>query len=109
MHVFQALQHLVDDILLVDVLEDVSSDYRVQVSIHEIEDQVDVSVIFSSNYILEPNDVLVPGQLLQEDDLSEGSLRIRGVLECIEVFLESDDLLSSFVDSLPDNTVRSLT
>lgn len=52
MHVLQTFQALVHDVLLVDILKDVSSDNCMQVSIHEIKDQIDVSIILSSDNIL---------------------------------------------------------
>ena len=60
MHVLQALEYLIDDILLVDVFKDVSSDDCMQVRVHEVKDQVDVPVVFSSDHILQSDDVLMP-------------------------------------------------
>jgi hypothetical protein len=107
-HVLEALEYLVYDILLVDVFENVGTDYGVQVGVHEVEHQVDVAVVFRPDHVLEADDVLVSRQLLEEDDLSEGTLGVGGVLECIEVLLESDDFLGSFVNGLPDDTVGTL-
>ena len=107
-HVFQALEYLVDDILLVDVFENVGTDHCVQVSIHEVEDEVDVTIVLSSDYVLKTDYVLVAGQLLQEDNLSESTLRISCVLESIKILLDSHNLLCSLVNCLPDNAVRSL-
>ena len=39
-HVLQTLKALVDNVLLVNVLQDVRSDYRVKVRVHEIKHQV---------------------------------------------------------------------
>lgn len=108
-HELQALQVLVDDVLLVDVFEDVGSDDRMQVSIHEVEDEVDIAVIFSSNHILQPDNVLVACQLLQKDNLAKYPLGISRVLESVKVLLESDNLFGSLVDGLPDDTVCSLS
>jgi hypothetical protein len=38
MHVLQALENLVDDILLMDVFEDVSSNDGVKIGVHKVED-----------------------------------------------------------------------
>ena len=46
-------------------------------------------------------------QLLQEDDLSESSLSICSILESVEVFLKSHNVLSLLVNGLPNNTVGS--
>ena len=78
-----------------------------QISIHEIKYQVDVPVIFSSYNILKSDDVLMASQLLQKDDLSESPLSVSCVLESIEVFLKSNDILCLLVYSFPDNTVCS--
>ena len=64
MHVLQTLQTLVDNVLLVDVLQDVSSDDCVQVSVHEIENQVNITVILCTNDVLEADNILVSSQLL---------------------------------------------
>ena len=61
MHVLQALEDLIHNILLVDVFEDVGSDNGMEIGIHEVKDQVDVSVVFRPDDILEPNDVFVTG------------------------------------------------
>ena len=52
MHVLETLQTLVDNVLLVDVFQNVGSDDSVQVSVHEIEHQVDVAVVFSTDDVL---------------------------------------------------------
>ena len=88
MHELQALQVLVDDVLLVDVLEDVSSDDGMQVSIHEVKDQVNITIVFGSNHILKSDYVLVACQFLQEDNLAKSSLRISSILESVKVLLE---------------------
>jgi hypothetical protein len=109
MHILKAFEYLVDDVLLVDILEDVCANHSVQIRVHEVEHQVDVAVIFSAHHILESDDVFVAGEFLQEDDLAEGTLSIRRILESIEVLLECNDLLGPLVKCLPDNTVSSLS
>lgn len=109
MHVLQALQHLIDDILLVDVFEDVGADDGVEVGVHEVEDEVDVTIVFSSDHILKADDVFVARQFLEEDDLTEGALRVGGVLEGVEVLLQRDDFFGALVNGLPDYAVSALT
>ena len=87
MHELKAFQHLINDVLLVNVLEDVGSNDSMKISIHEIEDEVYISIVFSSYNILQANNVLVARQLLQEDDFPECTLSICCVLECIKVLL----------------------
>jgi len=107
-HILHALENLVDDILLVDVFKDVRPNDCVQIRVHKVEDEINVSVIFSSNNILQSNDVLMAGQLLQKDDFAESSLGVSGVLKGVKVFLESDDFFCSLVNGLPNDTVGSL-
>lgn len=107
-HVLQTLEALVDNVLLVDVLQDVGPDNCVQVRVHEIENQVDITVVFGSDDVLESNDVFVPIKLLQEYDLSESTLGICCILEGVEVLFKGHDLFGPFVNGFPDNTVGSL-
>ena len=109
MHIFKTLQVLIDDILLVDIFEDVGTDYCVKIGIHEVEDKIDITVVFSANDILQSNDVLVTRKLLQENNLAERSLSISSILEGIEIFLERYNFFCPFIDGLPDNTVGSLS
>ena len=109
MHVFEALQHLIDDVLLVDVFKDVGADDCMQVGVHEVEDKVNVAVVLGTHYVLNPDDVLVVRQLLQKDDLSECTLRIGRILKSVKVLLEGHDIFGLLVNRFPDNTIRSLT
>jgi len=70
-----------------DVFQNVGSDHRVQISVHEIKHQVDITVVFGADHILQANDIFVARQFLQEDDLAEGALRVSRILKCVEVFL----------------------
>ena len=108
MHELQAFQHLINDVLLVNVLEDVGSNDSMKISIHEIEDEVYISIVFGSYNILQANNVLVARQLLQEDDFPECTLSICCVLECIKVLLQRHDVLCLLVDGLPNDTVGTL-
>mmetsp|Transcript_27717 Transcript_27717/g.73215 ORF Transcript_27717/g.73215 Transcript_27717/m.73215 type:complete len:454 (+) Transcript_27717:27-1388(+) len=58
-HVLQRLEQLVDDVLLVDLLEDLGADDRVQVGLHEVADQIDVLVIVGLEHVQQPHNVLV--------------------------------------------------
>ena len=104
-HVLEGLEELVHGVLLVDVLEDAGPDDGVEVSLHVLEDQVDVPVIVSLQHVQQLDDVLVPMQLLQEHDLPEGPLGISGILEGIKDLLEGHCLPSLLVDSLPHYTI----
>ena len=107
MHVLQAFQALVNYILLVNILENICSNYSMQISVHEVEDEVDISIVFCSDDVLQPDDVFVAVQLLKEDDLSECPLGVSCILKSIEVLLERHNLLGPLVDGLPDDTVRT--
>lgn len=108
-HELQALEHLIDDVLLVDVFEDVRADHSMQICIHEIEHQVDITIVLGPDHVLQADNVLVTRQLLQENDLSEGTLRVCCVLESVEVFLQCNDLFSLLVNGFPHDTVGALT
>ena len=58
-HVLQTLETLVYDVLLVNILKNVSSNNRVQISVHEVEHEVDVAIVLGSDCVLQTNDVLV--------------------------------------------------
>ena len=87
MHVFQAFEALVNDVLLVNVLQDDGPNDRMKVCVHKVENQVNISVVFSSNDILKSDDVFMPIQLLQKHHFSESPLRISSILEGIKVLL----------------------
>lgn len=108
MHELQAFQHLVDDILFVNVLEDICPDHRMQISIHEIKDQVDISVILCPDHVLKADYVFMAGKLLQENYLSECALRISCILKGVKVLLQSDNVLGFLVYGLPNDTISSL-
>ena len=97
--------HLVDDVLLVHVLEDVGADGGVQVGLHELKDEVDVLVVLGLEQVLEADDVLVVAHLLQKDHLAERPLRVRRVLERVEDLFQRDDRLCLPVDCLPHHTI----
>jgi hypothetical protein len=79
-----------------------------QVSIHEVEDEVDVPVVFGADHVLEADDVLVAVQFLQEDDLAERPLGVCCVLERVEVLLKRHDVFSLLINCFPNNTISSL-
>lgn len=109
MHVLEALEHLIDNVLLVNVFKDISADDCMEVSVHKIEDKVDIAVVFCADNVLKADDILVAVQFLKEDDLAERPLSISSVLERIEVLLKSHDLLCLLVDCLPNDTVSTLS
>ena len=108
MHKLKALQHLIDDILFVNVFKDTCTDYSMKISIHEVKHQIDITIVLCTDNILKADDVLMPGELLQEYDLSECALGISCILKSVKIFLQRHDLFGLLVDCLPDDTIRSL-
>lgn len=109
MHEFEALKNLVYNVLFVDFLKDIGSDNGVKIGVHEVKNQVDISVILSPYHVLQSDDVFVPSKFLQEDDFSKRPLSISCVLECIKVFLQCHYVLGLFVNGFPDNTIGALS
>lgn len=59
-----------------------------EICLHELEDKVEILVIFCADDLVELDDVGVI-EFLEEDDLAEGALSVGGMLESIEDLLES--------------------
>ncbi len=108
-HIFETLENLIDYVPFVNVLKNVGFDDSVEVRLHEIENQVDVLVVLGPDDVQKLDDVLMTIKFLQEDDLSEGSLSVCGVLERIEHLLESTHSFALLVDDLPDDSICALT
>jgi len=68
----------------VDVLQDARPDGRVQVRLHELEDEVNVAVVVCLEHIRQCDNVLVSLHFLKEHHLAERPLRIGRILKCIE-------------------------
>lgn len=49
----------------------------------------------------------MPIEFLQENDFSEGSLSVSGILKCIKILLQGYNLVGFFVNGLPHNTISS--
>lgn len=80
-----------------------------KICIHEIEYQIDITIIFCSYNILKSDNVFVARKLLQENDLSKSALGIRCILKSIKILLQCHNLFGLLIDSLPDNTVSTLS
>ena len=50
----------------------------------------------------------MPVELLEENDFSVGTLRIRNVVERVKYLFESNDLFIFFIHGLPDDTISAL-
>ncbi len=108
-HILEALQNLIDDVLLVDIFEDVGTDNCMKIRVHKVEDQINISIVLGANYILQSDDVLMPRQLLQKDNLSKSTLGIRCILKGIKVFLERHNVLGLLINGFPHDTVSALS
>jgi len=58
-HVFKAFEYLIDNILLVNIFQDIGSNNSMKICVHEVKDQIDVPIVFSTNYILQTDDVFM--------------------------------------------------
>ena len=52
-----------------NILHDICSDNGVQISLHKIEDKINIFVILCFEYVLKGNDIGMTIELLKEDDL----------------------------------------
>ena len=62
--VFQSLQELVHDILLMNFFKNVSTNHRVQIRVHELKHEVNISIIVSFEYVPELDDIFMIIQFL---------------------------------------------
>ena len=99
--VVQSFANLVDDILFMLLLEDVSPDEGVQVHVHVLEDEIDVDIIGGPQNFLQPDNIRV-FQLLQKHDFAIDALGVCGVGESIEIFFQSLQAFSFSVLNFPD-------
>ena len=58
-----------------------------EIGLHELEDEVEILVVLCTDDLVQLDDIGMV-ELLEEDDLAEGALRIGGVLKGIEDLLE---------------------
>lgn len=75
-----------------------------KVCLHELEDQVEILIIFSADDLVQLDDVGVV-ELLEERDLSEGALCVGGVLEGIEDLFECEGISGFLIRNFPDVAV----
>lgn len=75
-----------------------------KVSLHELEDKVEILIIFSPDDLVQFDDVGVV-ELLQERNLSKGALSIGGVLESIEDLFQCQGISWFFICNFPDVAV----
>lgn len=85
-----------------DFFKDASPDHGVEVGLHKLENEVDITIVFGAMDVVEFDDVRVI-EFIEEHDLAEGALRVGGVLKGVENLLESDGrVLAPLVDGSPN-------
>ena len=57
--VFQGLQQLVDDVLVVHVLQQIRPDHGVEIRLHVLEDEVDVQIVLRADHVAQRDHVHV--------------------------------------------------
>lgn len=102
--ILHALEDLIHDEAVMDVLEDLLPDGVVQVGLHVLKNQIEILVIFGADDV-EQLDYVVVIEFVQVADLSVGSLRVYGVLEGVEYFFESESGVGLAIRNFPDVTV----
>ena len=59
MHKLQTFQCLVDNVLFMNVFQNISPNDSMEIGVHEVKNEVNVSVIFGANDILKADNVLM--------------------------------------------------
>ena len=96
MQVVKPKQQLIDNILLMDLLECSFVDGVIDIRVHELEDQVNVSFRHRRHHLEQLDDVGVL-YLLEDGDFPEGALRICRMLEGFKHLLQRKGLISPVI------------
>ena len=88
-----------------DVFEDISTNHGVQISLHEVESQVDVTVILCLDDVLHSNQIVVTTQGLKIHDLAKCPLGISGISECVKTLLHCNHRTGSLLYGLPHDAI----
>lgn len=80
-----------------------------QICFHEIKDQIDILVILGFNQLLQADYIWMTIKLSQENNLSESSLSIRGILKSIKNFLNCNNIFIVLIDRFPDYSISPFT
>jgi hypothetical protein len=108
MQILQRTQQLPGDEAVVHVHEDVRADNSVQVSVHQLKDEVNVAIIRRPMHRQQRDQIRVAAKLAKEADLPVRWLGVRSVLECIVRLLDGNNAARLLVERLPNNTVGAL-
>ena len=85
MQVLHALEDLIHDELVMDILENLLPDGVVEVCFHVLKDEIKVFVIFRTDDVQQFDDIVVV-ELMQVAYLAVGTLCVDGMLEGVEYF-----------------------
>src|SRR3989338_8728886 len=97
------------DVLLVDRLKNVRADGSVKIGFHVLNHKIDVFVVIGFQHVGQENNMSVATEFLEEHDLTEGSVRIIGILEHIADLLQGYNLAGLLISGLPNNTISTLS
>ena len=104
MKVFHAFDDLIENVSIVNVLQYFLSNRIVEIRFDKFENQIQIFVILSLEYVMELDDIIV-FELRKEHDFAVGTLSVSGVLESIENLFKRKYLSSFFIWDLPDVSV----
>lgn len=105
MHILKRFQKLINNVFLMNFLQYARPYDYMQISFHKVKHQIKVFIIFGFYYVQQSNYVIVPIQLLQEHNFTEGSLCVSRVMEGVEYFFEGHDSFQLSIDGFPHNTI----
>ena len=97
----ECLGHLIEDVLAMPLGKYIFPDEREEVDVHMFKHQVNIPVILCPDDLLQLDDVGMR-ELHEKHNLPVGTLRIGGIIESIEVLLQSFDLSGLLVRHLPN-------
>ena len=106
MKIFESFGDLINDIPNVDVFEDIFRDNIVEICLHKLKNEINISVVFCLYCIVYFYDVAMI-DLPQYFNLSVGPLRVCGVLEGVKYFFKCVYFFSVFFLDLPNVPVSS--
>ena len=106
--VLESLEQLPGDVLLVNISEDACSYHSMEVCLHMVKGEVDVSIILSLDDMLKTNDILVAAEQLQVHDFPEGPLGVHAVSEGVEALLQGHHGSGPLLDGFPHHSVGTL-
>ncbi|TNV74805.1 hypothetical protein FGO68_gene13371 [Halteria grandinella] len=106
MHVFDAFQNLIYNVLFVYFFKNICSDDCMQISFHVFKYQIYISIVFCSMNIVQSYDIMMI-QFIKEHNLSKCSLGICCILKSIKYFFQCyTGIFTSFIDCFPNLIIQ---